>query len=235
MPSAYQQRKQKITDMKKILETIKSENGAEQFDEIDYLEILMKYIFNKRDSYKQISADILEKFGSLNGLFFAPIEELSEIENLGYASAEYLSCFCDILSDEFGEKPILKTFLSFKAAIEFCKKKFESYTKEAMLVFYLNNQFQLLLTEEYTDENYNSVTVDKDHIIERALEVKASKIILSHNHPNGITLPSSMDIAITRRLILDLREVDISLCDHIIIGGGSYYSLRESGRLEEFL
>ncbi|NLW48799.1 MAG: hypothetical protein GXY86_15910 [Firmicutes bacterium] len=58
-------------------------------------------------------------------------------------------------------------------------------------------------------------------------ECKLDWIISFHNHPSGCPEPSAWDIAITRRL-KDVGEIlNISLIDHIIIGEGCYYSLKE--------
>lgn len=75
--------------------------------------------------------------------------------------------------------------------------------------------------------NLESVTVEPREVFKAAMMNNAFAIIAFHNHPSGSPEPSAWDIAITRRL-KDVGEIlNISLIDHIIIGEGCYFSLKE--------
>ena len=65
----------------------------------------------------------------------------------------------------------------------------------------------------------------------RALERKASSVILSHNHPSGAPSPSIEDIRLTEKIKSAGMVMDIKVLDHIIIGEGSYYSFADEGKL----
>ena len=60
----------------------------------------------------------------------------------------------------------------------------------------------------------------------------ASGVILSHNHPSGIALPSPDDHATTVRAAAALRTIDVRLADHIIVADGDFVSMAQSGDLE---
>lgn len=233
MSSDYEKRKKKIEEMEKIISILESENGAEQFDEKDLLEIFLKYIFNKRDNAEQISAEMIDKFGSVRGLFFAPIEELCEIKDMGKASSEYLSCMCDILRDEFFDKNTCFLTVPKSTITEYCVNKLKDCKNETILVVYMSPQYKPICIEKYTDNRVDSVKVDIDRIIKKALEVKSAGIIVFHNHPGGVASPSSLDISNTRRMALDLKEKDIGFYDHIIVGNGSYCSLRRTASYDD--
>ena len=68
-------------------------------------------------------------------------------------------------------------------------------------------------------------------VVESALKARASSVILAHNHPSGNPAPSRDDELITRRIREALQLVEITLDDHIIIGGQSYFSFTDSGLL----
>ena len=53
----------------------------------------------------------------------------------------------------------------------------------------------------------------------------------SHNHPNGVPLPSREDLAATENIVRALGLVKIRLRDHIILAENDYFSMRESNRL----
>ena len=68
-------------------------------------------------------------------------------------------------------------------------------------------------------------------VVQRALALNASAVILAHQHPSGVTEPSSADRALTDRLKAALTMVDVRVVDHFIVGKGTPYSFAESGLL----
>ena len=74
-------------------------------------------------------------------------------------------------------------------------------------------------------------------MIKTALDHHASNLILLHNHPGGDPTPSLADLQVTESIRKAAKSLDIHLLDHIIIGDGVYYSMKEqgvpSGRLSE--
>ena len=68
-------------------------------------------------------------------------------------------------------------------------------------------------------------------IIEIAINVKATNIIVMHNHPSGNPEPSKDDLLFTKRVWEAGALVDIPLLDHIVIGDQQYFSFRQEGLL----
>ena len=62
-----------------------------------------------------------------------------------------------------------------------------------------------------------------------ALGMNATSVILAHNHPSGLALPSGEDVQTTRRLAAALDAVDITLAGHIVVADADYVSLVQSG------
>lgn len=72
-----------------------------------------------------------------------------------------------------------------------------------------------------------SVIVEPREVFKAAMINNAYAIIAFHNHPSGEPEPSAYDMAITRRL-KDVGEfLSIRLVDHIIVGDGKWFSMRE--------
>ena len=69
-------------------------------------------------------------------------------------------------------------------------------------------------------------------VVENALYAGASTIILAHNHPSGVALPSDADVLVTRRIQEALAPLGIRLADHIIVADDDYVSMAESGFLQ---
>jgi DNA repair protein RadC len=66
-------------------------------------------------------------------------------------------------------------------------------------------------------------------VVEIALSVNATTVVLAHNHPSGIAIPSAEDVLTTEKIARALAAMDIILTDHIVVADGDYVSLAQSG------
>jgi DNA repair protein RadC len=98
---------------------------------------------------------------------------------------------------------------------------------EECWVLFLNRANYLINKERITIGSGDATLIDIRTIIRRAIEKKATGIILSHNHPSGNAMPGKADIEETARLKKALGTCDISLIDHIVIASKSYYSFSD--------
>ena len=69
--------------------------------------------------------------------------------------------------------------------------------------------------------------------METAIGVNAATVVLAHNHPSGLAMPSAEDIQTTRRIAHALQAVEITLADHIIVADGDFVSMADSGLLPQ--
>ena len=104
---------------------------------------------------------------------------------------------------------------------------------EECWVLFLNHANRLIGKEMISKGGMDSTLIDKRIILRRALDRKASGVILVHNHPSGSPYPSVEDIRQTRDLGKALASCDLHLVDHVIVSGRSYYSFSDE-RVEEF-
>ena len=65
--------------------------------------------------------------------------------------------------------------------------------------------------------------------VETALAANATTVVLAHNHPSGVAVPSREDIETTRRIYAALDAVDVHLADHVVVAEGDYVSMVQSG------
>ena len=101
--------------------------------------------------------------------------------------------------------------------------------QEVFLVLTLSSSNRLIRIVELTRGILNSALVHPREVFREALTDAAAGILVVHNHPSGDTQPSGEDRQITRRLVEAGELMNIPVLDHIIIGGGGYYSFREAG------
>ena len=98
---------------------------------------------------------------------------------------------------------------------------------EECWVMFLNKSNALVSKERMTSGGQDFTLVDKRIVIRRALEHKASSVILVHNHPSGNPMPSVEDINQTKDLHRALSSCGLQLLDHVIVAGASYYSFSD--------
>ena len=81
----------------------------------------------------------------------------------------------------------------------------------------------------------NSASVPIRKVVETALTTNATAVILAHNHPSGVALPSDEDAQTTFMIAEALSMVGIQLIDHIVVADNDYVSVRQSGKYDEYL
>ena len=98
---------------------------------------------------------------------------------------------------------------------------------EKMYGIFLDAKNKIIAIEELFSGTITSSAVYPREIVKRVLALKATAIILAHNHPSGSVTPSSSDFMITVTINVALSGIHVALHDHLIIGGDTYYSFAE--------
>ena len=119
-------------------------------------------------------------------------------------------------------------FTSPDQSKQFVRCKLQQLEHEVFSVLFLDNQNYLIEYTEMFRGTIDSAAVYPREVAKLALELNVAAVILAHNHPSGISVPSSADRNITNKLKSALELFDIRVLDHIIIGD-STYSFAESG------
>jgi len=110
-----------------------------------------------------------------------------------------------------------------KTAANFFRCFFADAAKnEKFVVCFLNGQHQVLTTEVMFVGSISSSAVYPREVIERVIALGAGAVMVAHNHPSGLTTPSSSDRAVTKKLQTALASIDVQLLDHLIIGADHY-------------
>lgn len=100
---------------------------------------------------------------------------------------------------------------------------------EVVYLLCLDGQKRVIKCAEMGRGVVNCVETSIRRIVETALKYKSSSVILAHNHPDGLALPSSEDDMVTKQVSTALALVGVSLEDHIIVAGDDFVSFADSG------
>jgi DNA repair protein RadC len=108
----------------------------------------------------------------------------------------------------------------------------EVLNQEHLDVLMLNTKNYVISRRNIFKGSLNTCTASPREIFHEAIKVNAASIIVAHNHPSGIALPSFEDHEVTERLVQTGQTIGIEVLDHIIIGhNGSFYSFKEDGKI----
>jgi len=75
----------------------------------------------------------------------------------------------------------------------------------------------------------NTSLVRTAEVVRPAVRANASGMLLCHNHPSGDPSPSPEDVSVTRSIVQAAKLMDVACVDHLILGQGTFVSLRERG------
>ena len=204
-------------------------DGLDGFTEIQILELLLFYSVPRRDT-NPIAHALLDRFGTLARVLDAPMDQLTKVEGVTENSATLLKLSKDLARcydiSKAGEETILSTI---DQCGDYLRAFFRNRRNETVFLLSLDAKLKVLACQEVGEGSINYASVPVRRVVEMALEAGATSVVLAHNHPSGIALPSAEDVQTTRRLAAALSAVEISLVDHIVVADGDYVSMVQSG------
>lgn len=203
--------------------------GLDQFTDVQVLEILLFYCIARQDT-NPIAHALLEHFGSLSQVLEAPVEELCKVEGIGENTAVFLRLVTQVgryyLKDRASKAKVLPT-------VESCARYLQTYffgrNVETVYLLCLDAKCKMLCCRKISEGDVNSTSLSVRKIVETALNTNASSVVLAHNHPGGMAVPSNADIQTTMRIAAALHAVDVNFIDHILVTDDDYVSLVQSG------
>lgn len=205
------------------------DTGMDSFADHEVLELLLYYAIARRD-VNPIAHELLNKFGSLSAVFDAPIEALHEVDGIGEHSAMLIKMLPQIARRYLISKSSADNVLnSVEKAGKYVQSFFFSMKKECVYVVCLDAKNKVITSKCVTTGDVDSVPLSPRQVVEFALANNAISVIIAHNHPNGLAIPSASDTNTTRKIQDALKTVGIRMLDHIIVADDDFVSLKDNG------
>ena len=207
------------------------ETGLEGFADHEALELLLYYAIPRRDT-NPIAHALMERYGSLSAVLNAPVEDLQKVEGVGESAAILLSLAARLSQKARLADAAQETILnSSERAGAYLLERYAGETREAVYMLCLDRKGKLLACKRLADGDASSANLNIRKVVETALLTSASAVILSHNHPSGVALPSADDETATRQVREALSTIGVALADHIIVADQDFVSMADSGML----
>lgn len=203
--------------------------GMKGFEPHEALELLLFYT-RPRGNTNPLAHQLIEHFGGLSKVLDAPMEELTAFPGVGPHTALLLKLlpplFSMYLEDRQSPGLIVQ---STKDAGDFFIPKFVGAKNEQVYMMALDDKHKMIRCVQLGEGTVNASEITIRRIITEALKSNATVVILAHNHPSGVALPSGNDRAVTARIYAALKMINIKLEDHIVVADGDYVSMADSG------
>ena len=177
----------------------------------------------------QISADTVRCFGGLQGISYAGLRELALKPGIGMKKAVRIQAALEMGRRMLSQRNSVHTIDTPEKVWKLLHAEMTCLKREEFRVLILNNKNHLLKKCTVSVGTVSEAIIHPREIFREAIKETGTSIIVVHNHPSGVLVPSREDIASTGRLKEAGILLGIELLDHVIIGGASYLSLKEAG------
>ena len=201
--------------------------GGDALLDHELLELLLYQAVGRRD-VKPIARELIDTFGGFSQAIAAEPERLKEVGGVGEAAVAALkaveAAMHRALYKRIEKRPALA---NWQAILDYCRALLQDRGTERFHVVYLNRKNEVLRDERQTEGTIDRAPVYPREVVRRALELKATAVILVHNHPSGDPTPSRQDVLVTQQVIEAGRAVGVEVRDHIVVARDGHASLRD--------
>lgn len=202
-------------------------NGIESLTETELIALVLGS-GSRGQNVLETAQNLLEQNGGLNELSKKSFAVLSKEKGISQARAFSLLAVFEIAKRIAHQKPY-KSCISPDEIFKHYKVKLCSFDEERtyLLIF---NKSKTLIREVLLAKGKEAQNVPvREQIFNELMGVNGSYYLLIHNHPSGICLPSSSDIAFNQSLIESSEGTKFTLLDHVILSSNGYYSFKDNG------
>lgn len=203
--------------------------GLDHFEERHVLELLLSYSIPRKDT-APLAKELLAHFGSFTQVMEATPEELQKVKGVGEHTATLIALTTAVGRYYAVQRATNVEILdSTTKCGRYLVHQFFGRRNETVFLLGLDAKCKVLCCREVGEGSVNSANIPVRRVVEMALAANATTVVIAHNHPSGVAVPSDEDVATTYRLARALDAVEITLADHIVVADEDFVSLVQSG------
>lgn len=178
----------------------------------------------------EVAEGMLARFGGdVQRIYKAHVAEIASVRGVGQQTAVRIKAALALglrLTEPAGERPVINSPADAAALVQYEMSLLE---QEYLKVMLLDTRNHVIDVVEVYHGSVNSSQVRVGELFRSALQRMAPAIIAVHNHPSSDPTPSPDDVAVTRAMVQAGKLLDITVLDHLVIGGSRFVSLKERG------
>ncbi len=228
--SSYQHQNRQLTSLEKGV----LKGGISSFSDTELIELVVSAALPE-GGVAELVKEITSRYDSVGAFLSAPASELESIPGITSRVVLHVRLIrelpVELLRKELISKPVHK---SSKEIFNYLHLSMKGRKKEVLKVLYINNQNQIIETEDLFTGSVDGSAISPREVIESAIKHSASGLIFAHNHPAGNPTPSQNDKQVTRDLVYAAAIMQIKVLDHVVIGDNRYFSFAGDGLIEQY-
>ena len=191
-------------------------SGLDGLQDYEAIELLLSYAIMRRD-VKPLAKALLRQYGSVEKLLDAPAAELTGQHGMGQSSALLFRLVRELCAKYLEQRARGVNVLDDPGSIEdFARMKLGGSSRETLMTIYLNARSHII-GYDLTPGTVDHAAIYTRELAKKALLCNATMVVLAHNHPSGICLPSPEDVRLTASIRAALATFGIRLVDHLIV------------------
>ena len=205
-------------------------NGAAALSDSELLAIILR-TGSRQENVINLSQRLLSEY-NLKQLSTINIAQLMNIHGIKESKASQIAACFEIARrlESFNEE-VKPKVNSPEDVYRRIYPRMREQKKENFIELCLDTKNQIIREEIISIGSLNANVVHPREVFKTALAVSAAHIIVAHNHPSGDPTPSSEDIEVTKKLIEAGKIIGVDVLDHVIIGDGRHFSMKEAGHI----
>lgn len=205
--------------------------GLDSLADHEVLEYIL-YTTNAQRDTNEIAYNLLERFGDFASVLEASEEELCTVEGIGPTSARLLHMLPQV-SRYYGRCRTdgKRCFNTTEQLGSYLMAKFAWSDYERAMLVSLSTRRHIKAAVWLREGTSDRVNLDIKNVVAAAIKGGTDAVVLCHNHPNGVALPSLEDMDATGSIARALGLVNVHLLDHFILTDTEYFSMRDANRL----
>lgn len=202
------------------------DHGLENFNDINLLELLLFYAIPRKDT-NPIAHALLDRFGSLTGVFNAKKDELVKVAGIGPSAATLIKLIPQVAKRYSIEGNENKMFIrSSKELGDFFIPRFMYAKNEELYTVCLDDKCSILCVQKLSEGIPNATEISIRKLLDVALRCNSTQVAIAHNHPDGLLIPSNADICLTERVKSVLEATGVHFLGHVLVCGNEYTFVR---------
>jgi DNA repair protein RadC len=205
-------------------------NGASTLSDSELLAIILR-TGSKQENVINLSQRILKEY-NIKQLSQINLTQLMKVHGIKESKAAQIAACFEIARrlESFNDEDKQK-INSPEDVYRRIYPKMREQKKELFIELCLDTKNRVIKEETISVGSLNANIVHPREVFKLALAESAAHIIVAHNHPSGDPTPSREDIEITKKLVDTGTIMGITLLDHVIIGDGRHFSMKEAGHI----
>ncbi len=205
--------------------------GRRNLTELELLVLVLNYKTNKRFNLEECRILFGKYENRLEDFSQITLEEISQFDGLTESQGILLMAMWELANRKWSVNEQRTSIRNSGDVKNILRHYLMDLSHEEFYVMYLNRANRVIKLEQLSKGGLSATVVDVKLIMRQALLLKASTLILAHNHPSGNLRPSEEDLKLTAQIKKACKYFDLKLLDHLIFGGKDVLSFADDGLL----